>query len=59
MSTITWMVKLHMEKVQHRTRGDLLFEDLLCSEINYCSKYVDPEEIKKREIALNVEAVFA
>ena len=49
LDDIAWVAKVHSEALLRQVRGELLFADRLCEEINYCEKFVDPEELKRLE----------
>ena len=54
-----WMLKVHVENIEKRQKGEFKFQDKTCREIKYCEKWVDPEEKKKKELEQTIEAVFS
>ena len=52
------MLKLHIENVYNEVRSDIPYEEVMCNEISYCTKWVDPEVIKKKIIQESVEETF-
>jgi len=58
LEDVCWFAKVHAESVMRKDRGEMRFPDKLCEELNWCVPWVDPEELREKEIRDTMEPVF-
>lgn len=57
LDDISWISKVHSEALIRKAKAEVSFADALCQEVGFCEKWLDPEELRKREEA-KMDQVF-
>eukprot|EP01041_Mallomonas_annulata_P001236 gene1236-2403_t len=56
INDLSWIAKLHAETVWKRlTSPDMMFPERICTDVGFCEKWIDPEEIAKKEREIEAE----
>lgn len=55
---IAWMTKVNDESIKRKEKSERRFGDILCEEINYCQKYVDPEVMEQQKVVEDIGALY-
>lgn len=61
-SMLAWLLRTHAESVLAKgalARGETRFADTVCQEFQFCSKWIDPVESRRKEVEQLVDAVFS
>jgi hypothetical protein len=58
LEDIAWIGKLHGEVIKNEGKGDIRFGDKMCQEMAFCTKWVDPEELKRQQAIEEMPPVF-
>lgn len=62
---IGWMAKVHYDAVNKKDMGAVKFPDKVCEDMlneakggKYCEKWIDPAELKRKNLEDSIEPVF-
>lgn len=58
LDDIAWLAKVHEESIVKKAKAELRFPDKLCEEIDWCEPWIDPEQLKEKEIRKQLEPVY-